>query len=141
MNWRRSAGIAFGLAAFSVAAASQEIPNLVGTWKGTAYAVHVGLTPYRPGEANTANFSPNPIEFTYSVKEQHGNRFAGESSGGGTNETLIGALQPDNRGGIMLDNDGQYLFTMIDPNSMDVCYSHQYPMSKVVSCYRLIRSR
>jgi hypothetical protein len=56
MNWLRSAGIAFGLAAFSVAAASQEIPNLVGTWKGTAYAVHVGLTPHRPGEANTTIF-------------------------------------------------------------------------------------
>jgi hypothetical protein len=141
MNGRLSVCIAFGLTAISVPAASQDIPNLVGTWKGTAQAVHIGATPYRGGEGGSANFSSNAIEFTYVIKEQQGNRFAGESSGGGAKETIIGALQPDNRGGIMLDNDGQYIFTMIDPNSMDVCYSHQYPMSKVVTCYRLVRSR
>jgi hypothetical protein len=40
---------------------------------------------------------------------QHENRFAGESSVAGHTELLVGAISPDNRTGIVLDDDGQYL--------------------------------
>jgi hypothetical protein len=125
----------------SSAALSQQAPNMVGTWKGTAYAVHIGSNPYRVAEGNGVNFPSNGIEFTYVIREQHGNRFAGELSGVKFKETIIGAIQPDNRGGIMLDDDGQYRFTLADPNTMDVCYSHLYPTSKIAACWRLTRSR
>jgi len=139
---RRSLILAFALiAATSLPAASQQPPNLIGTWKGTGYAVHIGPNPYRAAEGSGVNFPANGIEFTYVIKEQQGNRFAGESSAGKFKETIIGAVQPDNRGGIILDDDGQYVFTLIDPNTMDACYNHHYPTTKVVSCYRLTRPR
>src|SRR3954452_16440467 len=97
------------IAASSASAIPQDIPNLVGTWKGTGYAVHIGSTPYRSTNGNGAQFPDNGIEFTYVISDQHGNRFAGEATGGSYKETIIGALQPDNRGGVILDNDGQYL--------------------------------
>ncbi len=139
-KYRAAALFAFGLlTAMALPAAAQEI-NLVGTWKGTASAVHIGATPYRAAEGAGVNFSEG-IEYTYVISQQKGNRFAGELSGGKIKETIIGAVLPDNRGGIILDDDGHNNFVMIDSNTMDVCYHHQKAASKVVACLRLTRSR
>jgi hypothetical protein len=129
------------IAAMSLPAAAQQPPKMVGTWKGTGNVAHIGPTPYRAAEGTGVNLPANDIEFTYVIKDQQGNRFAGEASAGKFKETIIGAVQPDNRGGVMLDDDGQYLFTLIDPNTMDVCYNHHYPTSKAVGCFRVTRSR
>lgn len=120
-------------------ALGDEIPNLVGTWKATAYAVHLGSNPYRPTEGTGANFPEAALEFTFIVSEQHDRRFAGELNGGDFKETFIGMLQPDNGGGIILDEDGRYDFTLRDANTIESCYAHSYPKSKVVACYSLIR--
>jgi hypothetical protein len=134
--------LAFALIlAASLPAASQLPANMVGTWKGTATGVQIGPTPYRSAEGTSVKFPDNDIEFTYDIKEQHGNRFAGQLSGGKHKETLIGALYPDNRGGIMLDDDGDYQFMLVDPNTMDLCYKHHYPASKFAACFRVKRSR
>jgi hypothetical protein len=122
-------------------AAAQQPPNLVGTWKGMGTGVQIGPTPHRPAEVTGVKFPDNDIEFTYVIKEQHGNRFAGQMSSTTAKETLIGAVLPDNRGGIMLDDDGQYQFTLINPDTMDVCYNHYHSKSKFVGCFRLTRSR
>ena len=122
-------------------AVAQDIPNLIGTWKGTAYAVHIGSNPYRVAQGKGPNFPDNGIEFTFVISEQHGNRFAGEMSGGKYSETIIGALQPDNKGGIMLDDDGEYAITLVAADTMDICYHHNFPTSRVASCWRLERSR
>jgi hypothetical protein len=142
MPHRRSFSLAaFIFAAWALPGAAQGIPDLVGTWKGTAYAVHIGSNPYRVAQGPGPNFPDNGIAFTYVIKEQHGNRFAGEMSGGQYKETIIGALKPDNTGGIMLDDDGQYLISLIDADTMDICYSHQFPTSRVAACWQLKRSR
>jgi hypothetical protein len=124
----------------SLPAASQQLPSMVGTWKGTGTGVQIGPTPYRPAEGTGVKFPDNEIEFTYDIKEQHGNRFTGQLSGGTHKETIIGAVQLNNRGGVMLDDDGKYLFTLIDPNTMDLCYDHHYSASKFVGCFRVKRS-
>lgn len=125
----------------SLPAAAQEIPDLVGTWKGATTAVHVGSNPYRATGQEGVTFSSDPIEFTYTISEQQDGRFAGEMSGGTNRETIIGALRPDNQGGVMLDNDGQYHFTLRDPNTIDLCYSHLNPSSRVVACWTVTRSQ
>jgi len=122
-------------------AAAQQVPDMVGTWKGMATAVHIGSTPYRAAQGNGVQFPPNELEFTYVIKEQHGNRFAGEMSAVNYKETIIGAIRPDNRGGLMLDDDGRYDFALVDPNTMDVCYGHQFATSRLAACWRLTRSR
>jgi hypothetical protein len=134
--------LGFGfLAILASPGGAQQVPDMVGTWKGMLTAVHIGSNPYRVAQGNGVQFPPNEIEFTYVIKEQHGNRFAGESSGVNFKETIIGALKPDNAGGIMLDDDGRYDFTLVDANTMDACYAHQFPTSRVVSCFRATRSR
>ncbi len=60
---------AFGVLALATAARAEDPPKLVGTWKGTAYAVHIGSNPYRVAEKNGPNFPSNGIEFTYPITE------------------------------------------------------------------------
>ena len=118
---------------------AQEIPDLVGTWEGETQAVYIGPNPYRLPEKTGPNFGDNFIKFTYVVKEQVGTRFAGETAGAFT-ETFIGALKPpDYRSGIFVDLDGQYEFTLRDETTIDMCYWHQYPASKVVACWTLTK--
>ena len=83
--------------------------------------------------------SSNEIEFTFTIAEQKGNRFSGTSSDGKRVETLIGAISPNNQSGVILDDDGQYLFTIRDRDTLDACYFHLNPSSKVVACDALKR--
>jgi hypothetical protein len=135
-------GVIFGAVVVSSGASrAQEMPNVVGTWKGTAQAVHVGDNPYRSTEGSGPSFSESSIEFTFTITDQRGNRFSGHSSGGKRAETLIGAISPSNRSGIVVDDDGQYLFTVRDRDTLDVCYSHLNLSGKVASCYEWKRSK
>ncbi len=130
------AGLAVGGAGLAHA---QEIPDLVGTWKGETQAVFIGANPYRLPDKNGVNFGDSLIEFTYVVKEQHGTRFAGETVGKFT-ETFIGMLKPpDFQSGIFVDTDGQYDFTLRDEKTIDMCSWHQYPTSTVVAGWTLTK--
>ncbi len=134
-----AAGVIVLASAGAVGAQTRISPNLEGTWKGTAYAVHIGSNPYRAAEKNSPNFPENGVEFTFSVPEQQGNRFAGTSSGGKFSETIIGTIHPDNRTGVILD-DSTYTFTLRNPNTLDLCYHHSFATSRVVACYTVTRS-
>lgn len=134
-----SAVLCVGLTASGLAQ-DKEVPNLVGTWKGKALAVHIGATPYRTAESDAVQFSPNEIEYTYEITQQQDTRFAGKMSGGKFQETVIGMLSPDGNTAMMLDDDGQYSMKLIDPNTIDMCYTHLYPTSKVVACLQIKRT-
>jgi hypothetical protein len=123
------------MGAISDPSSAQTAPNLVGTWKGMAQAVHMGVNPYRVPSSSAPVFSASTMEFTVTIVEQKDNRFTGKKSGGERTETLIGAISPNNQSGVMLDDDGQYLFTLRDQNTLDVCYNHLNPSGKVVACY------
>jgi hypothetical protein len=115
---------------------AQTPPNLVGTWKGKAEAVIIGANPYRVTETPGPNFG-GAMEFTYVIKQQQGTRFSGEMSAK-VSETIIGTLRPPEfRSGIMLDNDGEYDFTLRDAKTMDVCYRHINMTSKAVACWTM----
>lgn len=133
-------GALVGLAlAAGTPAAAQEIPNLVGTWKGDARAVHIGPNPYRLPNGNEPTFGDNLVAFTYVVTQQEGTHFAGKTEGKFV-ETFIGGLKPpDYRSGIFIDDDGTYDFTLRDENTIDFCYHHLYPTSRVVSCFTITR--
>ena len=142
---RRACGLAIILAAIAIGptdpAQAQSAPNLVGTWKGQAQAVFLGTNPYRATQNKGANFSKDVREFTFVIKEQHDNRFSGESTEGKRKEQLIGAISSDNRTGIVLDDDGRYLITIRDSDTINSCYSHANPKSKVVACYAWKRQK
>jgi hypothetical protein len=138
-HWQHAVILAGALLLAAPAAA--QPPDLIGTWKGTGFAVRLGPSHYRTTKDVEAAFPDKAVEFTYVIKEQHGHRFAGEMTSERGKRTFIGAMQQDNRGGIILDNDGQYIFTLIDPNTIDMCYSCQYPDNKRVACFRLKHPR
>jgi len=133
-------GICSVATAVGTGARADDPPNLVGTWKGSTQAVYVGSNPYRIAEKTGPNFSTNQIEFTYSITEQKANLFAGTLSAGKFSETLIGAISPDNRSGVMSDDDGQYTLSIRDANTIDVCYQHSFPTSRVAACWTLKRT-
>jgi len=138
------------LTTFSILAASLiaalparagEAPDVVGTWKGTVeQAVMIGDTPYRTADpARKVTFADEPIEFTFVFGEQRGARFAGEMSGRGKPEAIIGTFHADGKTGVMLDDDGRYDFSLRDANTIELCYDHSKPGSKVIACWTITR--
>jgi hypothetical protein len=128
--------LAFALAAGPAWAQTQTPPNLTGTWKAVSPgAAVVGSSPYFPSAAQGEPWFTEPLEFTITIKTQKANRFVGELTDGKRTEKLVGAISPNNLGGIILDDDGQYIFTIRDIETLDVCYSHTTQSSKVVACY------
>lgn len=125
------------LVAASHHARADDIPDLKGIWKGTVdSAVMVGSTPYRTAEGGKPySFAKEAIDFTFDVKDQQGARFAGQMTAKDKTETLIGHLYPDHKSGMMLDDDGQYLFSLSAAGTMEVCYNHSKADSKVIACW------
>lgn len=118
-----------------------DVPSLVGTWKARATAVHIGHSPYRFAEKHGPIFGETEIEFVYTISEQKGQHFAGELHAAGKSEVVIGSIQPDNTGGVMLDNDGQYIFTLRGADMIDTCYTHLTLSSKLAACFTLVREK
>ncbi len=136
-----AASLAAALALFPMTAAAQDWPDLRGTWSGPTTAVMVGGTPYRPSENPGVQFGNQEIVFTYEITEQEGQRFAGSMSAGERTEIIIGGLRANARDGVMLDDDGRYDFTLTDPDTIEMCYTHSVPDSRVVSCWTITRAR
>lgn len=134
------ASILAGVLLLAAPAAAQP-PDLLGTWQGSGYAVRLGPSHYRTTKDVEAAFPDKAVEVTYDIKEQHDRRFAGESTSRKGKQTFIGALQQDDRGGVILDSDGQYIISLVDPDTIDMCYSCQYPDNKQIACFRLKRAR
>lgn len=81
---------------------------------------------------------------TLVVTEQQGNTFVGRlkrsNASGDEEEPLWGAFTPDAKLMMGADDEGTYIFSLIDPNTMDYCYSETGKTPKAV-CARLIRQR
>jgi|SRR4051812_11131644 hypothetical protein len=105
--------------------------SLVGTWVGERdrIAKDGGR---RGGQA------------TLVITEQQGRTFSGHlkraNPGGDEDEPLWGAFSPDGRLIMGSDDEGTYLFTLIDPNTLDYCYSETGKTARTV-CARLTRQR
>lgn len=137
----RTSFAVFAVLALSAAPSlAADVPNLVGTWSGEAQAVIIGPNPYRVPDGEGPNFPEAKITFTYEITQQEGTRFAGTMSGGKFSETFIGALKPPAYdSGVFVDVDGQYAFTLRDPNTIDVCYTHVYPNTRAAACWTMTR--
>ena len=123
-------------------AGAAEAPAMTGSWKGTVdSAVLVGKTPSRSCKTGKVTFANEGIDFTFEIKEQQGQRFGGTMVSARHSETLIGLLYPDNKGGMMLDDDGHYSFALTDPATMQVCYDHTKPSSKVIACWTATKAK
>jgi hypothetical protein len=115
-------------ALLSTAASAQEF-SIRGTWSG--HRERISWTEgYRNGDA------------TLTVDEQQGRTFKGKmrwtTPGGDVTEDLVGAFTPDGRLISGADAEGSYAFALIDPNTMDYCYS-EHGQGFRTTCARLTR--
>jgi hypothetical protein len=124
-----------------MAGAQEDWPDLTGVWRGLPQAVQVGPTPYRPTEQAGVRFADEEIPFVFEITDQNDNRFVGTMTAHGHSETIIGALRANKQEGLMQSDNGVHDFALTDPDTMDLCYQHNIPNSRVVACYVIRRER
>ncbi len=115
----------------STPAMSADVPSLVGTWTGQRDRI-AKVEGRRGGLA------------TLVITEQQGNTFLGHlkrsNPTGDEDEPLWGAFTPDGQLMMGSDEEGFYIFRLIDENTLDYCYSESGPSARSV-CARLVRQR
>ena len=111
--------------------ASADSVSLMGTWTGQRDRI-AKVEGRRGGLA------------TLVITEQQGNTFVGRlkrsNATGDEEEPLWGAFTPGGRLMMGSDDEGTYLFSLIDQNTLDYCYSETGPSPRTV-CARLTRQR
>ena len=125
--------VAAVLVCIATPAASQtDIPNLVGTWKGTSESVVIGSNPHHPGApGNEPRFTS--VAFTLKIEKQEGRRFYGTFSSERANEKVIAVISQDGTI-IMVDDDGYDTGTILAPDRIEICYQHLSANSRIASC-------
>jgi hypothetical protein len=103
--------------------------SLVGTWTGQRD--RIAKTDGRRGGLATLT-----------ITEQQGNTFAGRlkrsNPAGDEEEPLWGAFTPGAKLMMGSDDEGTYIFNLIDQNTLDYCYSEMGASPRTV-CARLTR--
>jgi hypothetical protein len=106
-----------------------DVPSLVGTWTGQRDRI-AKVEGQRGGLA------------TLVIAEQQGHTFTGRlkraNPTGDEEEPLWGAFSPDGQLMMGSDEEGTYIFRLVDPNTLDYCYSETGPSPRSV-CARLTR--
>jgi hypothetical protein len=104
---------ALAVSASAGPAAAQEV-SLVGTWSGDRQRIAKD-DGYRDGPA------------TLVITEQKGRTFKGyltrANKNGDVKEDLWGAFTPNGRMMVGSDEEGFYWFSLVNPNTLDYCYS------------------
>jgi hypothetical protein len=142
-------GIFYALAllgAGATAASAQDaIPDIKGTWTGKGKAIVFGTNLYHPG-SQTPTDPPRvrEIEATHVVEGQDGRVAWGRSSTtvANTQEPFAWAIASDNKSIIGSDLDGHFHITLVAPDRMEKCYSHNGTSpthSVVATCYVMDR--
>ena len=115
----------------SASALGAEALSLVGTWTGQRDRI-AKVEGRRGGLA------------TLVITEQQGNTFAGHlkrsNPTGDEDEPLWGAFTPGGHLMMGSDDEGTYIFSLIDQNTLDYCYSETGSSARTV-CARLTRQR
>ena len=112
-------------------ALSADVPSLVGTWTGQRDRI-AKVEGRRGGLA------------TLVITQQQGNTFVGHlkrsNPTGDEDEQLWGAFAPDGQLMMGSDEEGTYIFRLVDQNTLDYCYSEAGSSPRSV-CARLARQR
>jgi len=105
--------------------------SLVGTWTGQRDRI-------AKGEGRRGGLA------TLVITEQQGYTFVGHlkrsNLTGDEDEPLWGAFAPDGQLMMGSDEEGTYIFRLVDQNTLDYCYSEAGPSPRSV-CARLARQR
>ena len=102
--------------------------DMTGVWKGTSNSVAMGTLGHTEA-SQTPKFLH--VDFTLTVTKQEGPNFSGTKASAKSTETLLGAV--DGKNVYMVDDDGMYLGTLTDQNTLVVRYMEATQQSRVVS--------
>ena len=127
------------------AQAQNAVPDPKGTWSGKGKSIVFGSHAHHPGGQTTAD-PPRvrDIEATYVVEGQDGRLAWGKSSSAvaDTKEPFAWAMASDNRTIVGADMDGYFRITLVFPDRMEKCYTHNATSprgSVVATCYMMDR--
>ena len=134
-------------AAATAAPAQDAIPDLKGVWTGKGKSIVFGTHPHHPGW-QTASDPPRvrDIEATHTVEGQEGRVAWGRSSSAVADikEPFAWAIASDNRTIIGADMDGYFRITLVSPDRIEKCYTHNGvspTRSVVATCFMMDRKR
>ena len=134
------------LCAAAIPARAQDaIPDLKGTWSGKGKSIVFGTHAHHPG-SQTAADPPRvrDIEATHTVEGQDGRLAWGRSSSAvaDNKEPFAWVIASDNKTIVGADMDGYFRLTLISPDRMEKCYTHNGTSpsrSIVATCYMMDR--
>ena len=134
-------------AAVTSTRAQDAIPDLKGTWSGKGKSIVFGTHHHHPGTQTTA--APprvRDIEATHTVEGQEGRLAWGHSSSAvaDTKEPFAWAIASDNKTIVGADMDGYFRITLVGPDRMEKCYTHNglSPSKSIVAgCYLMERRK
>jgi hypothetical protein len=133
--------------AVTAAHAQDAIPDLKGAWSGKGKSIVFGNNPHHPGSQTVAG-PPRvrDFEFTFVVDGQDGRLAWGHSLStvASTNEPFAWAIAADNKSIVGADTDGYFQMTIMSPDRIEMCYSHNglSPTKSIVAtCYVMERAK
>jgi hypothetical protein len=134
------------LCAAAIPARAQDaIPDLKGTWSGKGKSIVFGTHAHHPG-SQTAADPPRvrDIEATHTVEGQDGRLAWGRSSSAvaDNKEPFAWVIASDNKTIVGADMDGYFRITLVGPDRMEKCYTHNGTSptrSIVATCYMMDR--
>lgn len=120
------------------AGAQDKTPDLTGTWICPhTIAIVVGSNPHKPGQSG---ITYSDVNSKIVIEEQKDRRFVGRVETSFRTERLVGVIAPDFENGAMVDEDGSYTYEVHDANTLEICYSHVLPDTRVVTCNNFTRT-
>jgi hypothetical protein len=119
--------------------AQSDVPDLKGSWSGTAEIVI--LSEVAEHVAPSAQPSFPSLRFTITIEQQEGRGFAGSLASERASDPLIGMIRSDGRQLHMVDNDGTLTGDLVGPDEMEVCRTEVTPTSMSVYCATFTRQR
>jgi hypothetical protein len=132
------------IGAATAARAQDAIPDLKGTWFGKGKVIVFGGHAHHPGVSPDNPPAVRDIEMTLLVEGQDGRLAWGRSSSANadTKEPFAWAISSDNKSIIGSDTDGSFRITLLAPDPMEKCYTHNglSPSKSIVAgCYPMER--
>lgn len=127
---------------------AQPTNNMLGTWKGISNSAVSGSGLFHPTEAGkekAARF--RNVEYVLVIDKEEGRNFVG--SIGATNgkhstdvkhkEVVLGAYTKDMKGGVMVNESGNFTFKLVDSKNIEVCYTQASTKPIVASCFEMVK--
>ncbi len=139
LRWIGTGIVAAMLAPATVASAATDVPDLKGSWSGTAEIVVRSEVAEHVAPSAEASFVK--LEFTITIEQQEGHAFSGTLASARATDPLIGMVRSDGKRLHMVDNDGTLTGEVVGPDEMEVCRTEVTPESMSAYCATFTRKR